>query len=77
MNQIYDPTIHGIVTAVHIYLEHGYKPMAELAFAFGGTATIHWDNIKEREIYMKGINAYTIMCDDRAKFPFEKYVIME
>jgi hypothetical protein len=28
-----------------------------------------------REPYMKGINAYTIMCDDRAKFPFEKYVI--
>ncbi len=25
--------------------------------------------------YEIDINAYTIMCDDRAKFPFEKYVI--
>lgn len=76
MNRIYNPMIHGVVTAIHIYLEDGYKPMAELAFAFGGTETIHWDDIKEREAYMEGINAYTIMCDDRAKFSFEKYVIV-
>ena len=75
MNRNYDPMTHGAIIAVHIYLEDGYKPMAELAFAFGGTETIHWDDIKEREAYMEGINTYTIMCDDRAKFPFEKYVI--
>ena len=73
--EIYNPMTHGAIIAVHIYLEDGYKPMAELAFAFGGTETIHWDDVKEREPYLKGINAYTIMCDDRAKFPFEKYVI--
>lgn len=72
--EIYNPATHGIITAIHIYLEDGYQPMAELAFAFGGTKIIHWDNIVEREFYAEGINAYTIMFDDRAKLPFENYV---
>lgn len=76
MNRIYNPMIHGVVTAIHIYLENGYKPMAELAFAYGGTKIIHWDDIAERATYMEGINAYTIICDDRAKLSFEKYVIV-
>lgn len=76
MNRIYNPMIHGVVTAIHIYLEDRYKPMAELAFAYGGTKIIHWDDIAERATYMEGINAYTIICDDRAKLPFEKYVIV-
>lgn len=71
----YNPVAHGIVTAIHIYLENGYQPMAELAFAFGGTQIIHWDDITEREFYAEGINAYTIMFDDRAKLPFENYVL--
>ena len=75
MYKNYNPMTHGIVTAIHIYLEDGYKPMAELAFAFGGTEIIHWNNVAEREIYAKGINAYTIMCDDRAEFPFNHYVV--
>lgn len=77
MSRNYDSRIHGAVIAIYIYLEDGYKPMAELIFAFGGAEIIHWDDIKEREAYMKGINAYTIMCNDRAKFPFEKYVVVK
>lgn len=72
--EIYNPMTHGVVTAIHIYLEDGHKPMAELAFAFGGTEIIHWDSVAERDMYECGINAYTIMYDDRAKLPFENLV---
>ena len=56
------------VYAVRLFLEDGYKPMAELAFGEGGrpngqTTIIHWDNISEREKYC--INAYTFIWDER------------
>lgn len=74
----YNPMIHGAVTAIHIWLDNGYKPMAELAFAFGGTKVINWDNVSERKKYKDGITAYTIMYDERAEsVPFENYVIVK
>lgn len=56
------------VYAVRIFLEYGYKPMAELAFGDGGVPTgeteiIHWDVVEEREKYC--INAYTFVWDER------------
>lgn len=70
----YDPEIYGAVVAIHIWLKNGYQPMADLAFAFGGMKTIEWDNIDARAKYQRGINAYTIMYDDRTKLPFEAHV---
>lgn len=70
----YNPTRHGSVVAIRIWLENGYQPMAELAFAFGGTRTIHWDDVSERENYISGINAYTLMYDERLKRDFRDWI---
>lgn len=70
----YDPGFNDFVEAIHIWLKDGYKPMADLAFAFGGTETIEWDNVDARAKYQCGINAYTIMYDDRTNLPFEAHV---
>lgn len=70
----YTPDKYGIVKAIRIFLADGYKPYATFAFAFGGTVTIDWANIKEREKYMPGINAYTFIIDERMKNKFEDYV---
>ena len=64
----YNPTEHGAITAIKIFTaDDGHTPMATLAFAFGGTATIEWADAKQREIYASGINAYTLMYDNRDK----------
>lgn len=65
---MYDPMERGAVIAIHIWLKDGYQPMAELAFAFGGTAVIQWDNVYARDEYASGINAYTIIYDDRTEW---------
>ena len=64
----YNPTEHGVITAIKIFEgDDGHTPMATLAFAFGGTATIEWANVEQREAYASGINAYTLMYDMREK----------
>jgi hypothetical protein len=64
----YKPETHGAITAIKIFTaDDGHTPMATLAFAFGGTATIEWADAKQREIYASGINAYTLMYDVRDK----------
>ena len=68
------------VYAVRIFLENGYKPMAELAFGEGGNPTgetkiIPWDDIKERDKYI--INAYTFVWDERGVVKtrsFDEYI---
>lgn len=65
MLKAYDPTINGAVVAIRIYLKDYHSPMAELAFAFGGTVTIEWDNVIQRKKYESGINAYTLIFDTR------------
>lgn len=66
----YNPTEHGAVNAIKIFTaDNGHTPMATLAFAFGGTATIEWANVKQREVYAAGINAYTLMYDERREKP--------
>ena len=56
-------------------LQNGYQPMAELAFAFGGKVTIRWDDVIMRNKYAPGINAYTLMFDERTRFTkFEDHV---
>lgn len=70
--EVYNPTMHGLVTAIRIFNEDGYKPMAELIFAFGGSRIIRWDIVENREEYAAGINAYTLMYDERAKRPFDE-----
>ena len=62
----YTPEKDGAIVAIHIYLFNGYQPMAELLPAFGGSYTIRWDCVEDRKIFLKGINAYTIIYDDRA-----------
>ena len=69
--EIYNPMTHGAIIAVHIYLEDGYKPMAELAFAFGGTETIHWDDVEEREPYLKGITLIPSCVMTEQNFPLK------
>ena len=63
----YDPAKHGSVTAIRIFFEDSCtrNPMAELAFAFGGTCVIEWDTATLRARFEKGINGYTLMSDTR------------
>ena len=63
----YTPEANGVVTAIRIFNKDGYKPMAELTFAFGGSTIIEWDNVEQREPYLKGINAYTYIFDERVE----------
>lgn len=65
---------NGAVVAMRIFLEDSRKPMAELAFAYGGTATIDWTNVAEREKYKEGINGYTLIYDERPKADFSSWV---
>lgn len=70
----YRPEFDGAVTAVHILLKDGYKPVARLTFAFGGMYTFEWDRCDIRDIFNKGINAYTIFYDERAVRPFTDWI---
>lgn len=70
----YDPAYDGAVVAARIYLQDGYKPMAELAFAFGGTFTFEWDRCDIRDMFMSGITAYTLMYDTRCNRPFTDWI---
>ena len=70
----YDPSKQGCITAIRIYNEDNAKSMAELAFAFGGTTTIDWCNIRHREVYDIGINGYTFIFDERPRMSFNKLV---
>lgn len=70
----YDPRVHGAVVAMRIFYGECYTPMAELAFAFGGTVTIQWTLITDREKYQSGINGYTLVYDEREKADFKTFV---
>lgn len=70
----YTPEKYGIVVAVKIFYGKACWPYATLAFAYGRTVTIDWTNVKEREKYSKGINAYTLFIYERVKNKFEDYV---
>ena len=70
----YTPEKYGIVEAVKIFYGKACWPYATLAFTYGGTVTINWANVKEREKYSRGINAYTLFIDERVKNKFEDYV---
>ena len=65
------------VYAIRIYLENGYKPMAEIAFGNGGrpngeTKIIPWDEPEARNEYV--INAYTFVWDERINKSFNEYI---
>lgn len=70
----YNPMIHGSVVAIRIYLKDGFQPMAELAFAFGGTKIISWVSVADRKKYEEGINGYTLFYDERPKAEFKDFV---
>ena len=75
VEEVYSPQTHGAIEAIRIFMdENGITPMAELAFAYGGTATICWVNTYEREIYKDGINGYTYIYDERPKREFSGWV---
>ncbi len=72
--ETYDPNTSGVIVAMRIfYAENGFTPMAELVFAFGRSKTIRWDVIEENEIYLPGINAYTLIYDERPKKEFNEW----
>lgn len=70
----YNSTINGAVNAIRIFYGENQTPMAELAFAFGGTATIEWTNVEMRKKYIEGINGYTFFFDERDKASFLSFV---
>lgn len=70
----YDPMKDGAVVAIRIYFEGDRNPMAQLAFAFGGTATIDWVNPDQRKVYESGINGYTLIYDEREKRSFKDWI---
>lgn len=63
----YDINKLGAVSTIRIYIDEndGYTIMAQLAFAFGETVIIRWDDVEQRKKYSKGINAYTFIKDER------------
>ena len=74
LKKVYDPAERGAVLAIRIYFEGDHFPMAELVFAFDTkTEIIEWANPTEREMYSIGINAYTVIYDERFKRPFDSW----
>lgn len=75
VEEVYSPKTHGAIEAIRIFMdENGITPMAELAFAYGGTTTICWVDTYERDIYKDGINGYTYIYDERPKREFSGWV---
>ncbi len=60
------------VNAIRIYWD-GITPMADLKFAYGEPVTIQWNDAKERAKYANGINAYTLIYDEREKPKWEDF----
>ena len=78
ITETYEVTKHGAVTAIHLYMDEcSGAPLADLAFAFGGAVSgVMWDMVDERNLYMPGINSYTLVYDDRYRNnDFEHYII--
>lgn len=73
-NLDYTPEKYGAVVAIRIFFENDRQPMAELAFAFGGTAIINWICPSERKKFESGINGYTLVYDERPKADFSNWV---
>jgi len=73
-NDIYNPSVNGAVVAMRIFFGNDRVPMAELAFAYGGTQTIEWTNVDQRMVYSSGINGYTLIYDERDKADFQSQV---
>lgn len=61
----YNPTKDGAVVAIRIYEKEDATPLAELAFAFGGSTVIEWTNVTHRNRFKSGINGYTFIFDER------------
>ena len=70
----YSPEKDGVVTAIRIFFQNDRRPMAELAFAYGGTVTIDWSCSAERKQFESGINGYTLIYDERPKADFSTWV---
>lgn len=72
----YDPRKHGAVEAIRIFMdeEKHISPMAELAFAYGGTVVIDWVNPVHRQRYMSGISGYTLIYDERPRREFKDWI---
>lgn len=63
---MYNLTKDGTVIGIRIYFKKNtFTPLADLKFAFGGTATIDWCNVNQRREYESGINGYTLFYDER------------
>ena len=74
MDSTYNPLVQGAISAIRIYNQDGYKPMAQLVFALGKEVTIEWDNVEQRKKYAAGINAYTYIYDEREKCSFNDWI---
>jgi len=71
----YNPQKDGAVVAVRIFEDGGSLfPKAEMAFAFGGTEIIEWTNSEQRTPFLRGMNGYTFIFDERQKHNFNHYV---
>lgn len=62
----YTPDKFGAVVALRVFTV-SCSPYAELAFAFGGTVTIPFDDCNIRKPYLAGINSYTVLFDERTE----------
>lgn len=72
---VYNTDTYGCVMAIRIYLVHGHIPMAELVFPDGRYTTIEWANVSHRDKYKSGINAYTLIYDERPKKDFKEWIL--
>lgn len=67
----YDLEKDGVVLKIRITVaDNLLTPIAELKLASGKIVVIRWDCVEHRNIYMKGINAYTLWYDERRKAAF-------
>lgn len=74
----YDPAEHGVIVAMRIFTDwdNMCTPTAELAFAYGGTFVCQWNRADIREIFLKGIDSYTLIYDERlGEVPFERRIV--
>ncbi|WP_206459398.1 hypothetical protein [Anaerovorax sp. IOR16] len=58
--------------AIRIYHDSTKTSMADIKMNDGVVEHIEWTNIKQREQFMKYINGYTLIYDEREKVSFSE-----
>lgn len=62
------------VLAIRIYYGLNHTPMADLYMGDGVVETIQWTDVDQRKKFLKRINGYTLIYDERPKREWSEWL---